>query len=268
MAVRTLLSLRTELGQRLGFSSSGSGAILQQGILNSALRSGQEQLFYEYGDVLSHRVNQREPGATVIDQTLYNFPVDCDPQKALTVSVQRDAGSPFVEMQIGIGVLHHNADPTINNQFPSRWDILNDSFYSGAVKPRLELWPTPDAAYNVKIEYNAALGPFDEDTDTTTINPQLILLHAIVAMKAHYQQPDFQLYVGQLDALLGRIRTIGLQAGGSTRRYFKRTESFALDPENAWPVGSNVSTQAQNIIATFLSGAGTDGEYIITADSP
>ena len=264
---RTLLSLRTELAQRLGFSSSGSGAILQQGILNSALRSGQEQLFYEFGDILSHRVNQKEPGTTIVGQALYNFPVDCDPQKALTVSLQRDTGSPFFEMQIGIGVLQHNSDPTINNQFPTRWDVLNDSMDSGMVKPRLELWPTPDAAYNMKIEYNAALGPFSDDTDTTTLNPQLILLHAIVAMKAHYQQPDFQLYVGQLDALLGRIRTIGLQAGGSTRRYFKRTEHFALDPENAWPVGSNVAMDAQNIVATFLSGAGTDAEYIITADS-
>ncbi len=48
MAARTLLSLRTELAQRLGFSASGSGAILQKDLLNSALRSGQEQLFYEY----------------------------------------------------------------------------------------------------------------------------------------------------------------------------------------------------------------------------
>ena len=54
MTARTLLSLRTELAQRLGFSSSGSGAVLQVGLLNSALRSGQEQLFYEFGDLLTH----------------------------------------------------------------------------------------------------------------------------------------------------------------------------------------------------------------------
>ena len=45
MTARTLLSLRTELAQRLGFSSSGDGAILQKELFNSALRSGQEQLF-------------------------------------------------------------------------------------------------------------------------------------------------------------------------------------------------------------------------------
>ena len=37
MAARTLASLRTELAQRLGFSSSGSGAILQSDLLDSAL---------------------------------------------------------------------------------------------------------------------------------------------------------------------------------------------------------------------------------------
>ena len=48
MTARTLLSLRTELAQRLGFSSSGSGAVFQTDLLNSGLRSGQEQLFFEF----------------------------------------------------------------------------------------------------------------------------------------------------------------------------------------------------------------------------
>ena len=68
MAARTLLSLRTELAQRLGFSSSGSGAILQANLLDSALRSGQEQLFYEFGDVLTNKINDTVPGKTVADQ--------------------------------------------------------------------------------------------------------------------------------------------------------------------------------------------------------
>ena len=97
MTARTLLSLRTELGQRLGFSSSGSGAILQADLLNSALRSGQEQLFYEFGDLLTHRVNDTEPGATVAGQSLYDFPPDLDPLKALTISVQRTSGGTFYE---------------------------------------------------------------------------------------------------------------------------------------------------------------------------
>ena len=76
MATKTLQNLRTELAQRLGFSSSGNGAILQKDLLNSALRGGQEQLFYEFGDLLTHRVNDTTPGITTASQNLYTLPDD------------------------------------------------------------------------------------------------------------------------------------------------------------------------------------------------
>ena len=215
MVAKTLLNLRTELAQRLGFSSSGSGAILQKDLLNSALRGGQEQLFYEFGDLLTHRVNDTTPGITTASKNLYALPDDCDPNKPLTVSAQHTTGGVYVELQIGIGIAQHNSDPVINDQFPTRWDILNEGLGKGSVSPKLELWPTPDDSYKIKLEYNAALGPLEEDSDTTTINPQLVLLHGIVTMKAHYQQQDYNLYAGQLQALLGRLKTIALQAGGS-----------------------------------------------------
>jgi|TARA_R110000744_G_scaffold12953_1_gene38166 hypothetical protein len=269
MTARTLLSLRTELAQRLGFSSSGSGAILQKDLFNSALRSGQEQLFYEFGDLLTHIVNDREPGATVKDQVLYDLPPNLDPLKPLTVSIQRTTGGIFFELQVGISVPEHNVLPVINQRWPSRWDLRNDSTVSSAVKTRLELWPTPDQAYNLKLEYNAGLGPFENDVDLSTIHPQLIMLHGIVTMKAHYNQPDFQLYASQLSSLLGRIKAVGLQAGGSTRRYFKRTMSFSLDPSTYWPIGSNVTDRVQNIISssTLITPASGSSTFIETASS-
>jgi hypothetical protein len=265
MAARTLLSLRTELAQRLGFSSSGNGAILQKDLLNSALRGAQDQLFYEFGDLLTHRVNDTTPGSTITGVNLYPFPDDCDPSKPLTVSIQRDTGGMYFECQIGIGIAQHNIDPVINNQWSTRWDVLNDSTSKGEVRPKLELWPTPNDAYKLKLEYNAALGPMEDDSDTTTINPQLVLLHGIVTMKAHYQQPDYNIYAGQLQNLLGRLKTIALQAGGSTRRYFKRTQSFSLDPSSYWPFGSNVQTRVDNITAVVLEETG--GILIETAGS-
>ena len=269
MATKTLQNLRTELAQRLGFSSSGNGAILQKDLLNSALRGGQDQLFYEFGDLLTHRVNDTTPGITTASQNLYTLPDDCDPNKPLTVSLQRSTGGVYLELQIGIGIAQHNSDPVINNQFPSRWDILNEGLGRGSVSPKLELWPTPDDSYKVKLEYNAALGPLEEDSDTTTINPQLVLLHGIVTMKAHYQQGDANLYAGQLQSLLGRLKTIALQAGGSTRRYFKQTQTFSLDPSSYWPFGSNVTRQVENIISssTFIIPATGSDTYIVTADS-
>jgi hypothetical protein len=88
-------------------------------------------------------------------------------------------------------------------------------------------------------------------------------------MKAHYQQGDFQLYSSQLQALLGRIKSIGLQAGGATRRYFKQTQSFSLDPASYWPIGSVVTQQINNIISshTFVIPATGSDTYIVTSDS-
>jgi hypothetical protein len=170
---------------------------------------------------------------------------------------------------VGISTGDRNVLPVLNQRWPSKYDIRNISVVAGIVKPRLELWPTPDDAYPLKLTYNAKLGDLTLDTDLSTIHPQLILLHAIVTMKAHYQQGDFQLYSSQLQALLGRIKSIGLQAGGSTRRYFKQTQSFSLDPASYWPVGSVVTQQINNIISshTFVIPATGSDTYIVTSDS-
>ena len=261
MAARTRLSLRTELAQRLGFSSSGSGAILQSDLLNSALRSGQEQLFYEFGDLLTHVVD--DSLATVAGQSLYTPPSNCDLTKPLTVSLNRGGSGRFYEMQIGIGVIEHNLDPVIDDRLPFRWDILDDG---GVAK--IELWPTPNDVSNIKLQYNASLGAFDSDIDKSSVHPpQLILLHAIASMKAHYRQPDWALYEGQLSQLLGRIKSIALQGGGSIRRYSKKTANFYLSPSNDWEVSSSVIYELQPLIAkTYVTAVdgGSSSDYIVT----
>jgi hypothetical protein len=261
---RTLLSLRTELAQRLGFSASGTAAIAQEAILNSALRSAQDQLFYEFGDLLTKKINDAVPGTTTSGTAYYPFPTDCDPYKPLTISIQRQGTGRFYEMQIGIGVHRHNELPVLNQMDPVRWDVIDDS---GVAK--IEVWPVPnDSTSAFRLEYNAGLTTFSSDTDTATVNPQLILLHSITTMKAHYRQPDYEIYANQLQQLLGRIKTIGLVGGGSYRRYTKRTANFFLDPGN----DMQISTQSQYEIASIIaktyvtsvdSGSGSD--YIVTS---
>ena len=261
MAARTLLSLRTELAQRLGFSSSGSGAILQRDLLNSALRSGQEQLFYEFGDVLTNKINDTVPGTTVTNQTTYNVPSDCNLRKPLVVSVKRAGDENYIAIPSGISPAEHNFE-SINTQLPERWDILED----GGV-PKLELWPAPDTSDdNIRLEYNSGLKPFTEDIDLTSIEPQLILLHGITTMKAHYRQPDYEIYAGQLESLLGRIRAALTQR----HRRFKRTSSFVLAVStDQQEVSSSVTRQINNIISssTHMIPATGSGTYIVTAGS-
>jgi len=261
MAARTLLSLRTELAQRLGFSSSGSGAILQKALFDSALRSGQEQLFYEFGDVLTNKINDTVPGKTVANQNTYNVPSDCNLRKPLVVSVKREGSENYYAIPSGISPAEHNFE-SITTQTPSRWDVLED----GGV-PKLELWPTPDTSDdNIRLEYNSGLKPFSEDIDSTSIEPQLILLHGITTMKAHYRQPDYEIYAGQLESLLGRIRAALTQR----HRRVKRTKSFILSVSTEQQeVGSSVTRQINNIISssTFMIPATGTDTYLTTASS-
>ena len=248
MAARTLSSLRTELAQRLGFSSSGSGAILQANLLNSALRSGQEQLFYEFGDVLTNKINDTVPGKTVENQSTYIVPDDCNLRKPLTVSVKKSGETNYYSIPSGITTADHNYE-SINTQTPFKWDVLDD----GGV-PKLELWPTPDnSTDNIRLEYNIGLKPFSDDLDETSVEPQLVLLHGITTMKAHYRQPDYEIYAGQLESLLGRLRAALTQR----HRRVKRTSSFTLYPSTEESMGSSVTNEYINIIATILAPAGT-----------
>ena len=261
MAARTQLSLRTELAQRLGFSASGSGAILQKALLNSALRSGQEQLFYEFGDVLTNKINDTVPGKTVENQTTYNVPADCHLRKPIVVSVKRSGEENYNAIPSGISAAEHNFE-SINTATPQRWDILED----GGV-PKLELWPAPNTSTDdIRLEYNSGLKPFEDDVDLTSVEPQLILLHGITTMKAHYRQPDYEIYAGQLESLLGRIRAALTQR----HRRVKRTSSFILDVSSAeQELSSSVTQKITNIIAssTTITPATGAGTYLVTATS-
>jgi hypothetical protein len=87
-------------------------------------------------------------------------------------------------------------------------------------------------------------------------------------MKAHYRQPDYEIYANQLSQLLGRIKSIGLVGGGSYRRYTKRTANFYLDPSNDLAISSNSQYEVASIIAkTYVSttDAGSGSSYIVTS---
>jgi hypothetical protein len=259
MAARTLLSLRTELAQRLGFSSSGNGAILQKDLLNSALRSAQEQLFYEFGDVLTHKVNDTVPGKTIASEKFYSAPEDLNLYKPVVVSIKDTNNGNYRALGQGITPGQRNWE-TVNDQRPSTWDVLDDG---GVAK--IQLWPTPaDSTSAIRLEYNSGYSAFDKDTDLSSINPQLILLHGMTTMKAHYRQPDYEIYAGQLESLLGRLRSAAVQ----TKRWFKRTQNFVLSPTTAdWEYASNVTHKINNIISsdTFITPSTAGATHIITA---
>lgn len=96
-------------------------------------------------------------------------------------------------------------------------------------RPRyaIEIWPTPDTAYTARLDFFRQLGAFTEDEDICPVHPsRLVFLHALVNGKAHYDQPDAQVYIPQMEQLLRQIR--GRQFQG--KRFFVETPYHKVDP--------------------------------------
>lgn len=75
------------------------------------------------------------------------------------------------------------------------------------IRQCIEIWPNPVDGWKLVVKGNFGLDPFDQDTDTCTIDWQAIYLQALADAKATYKQPDAVLakqtavsYVGDLVA--------------------------------------------------------------------
>jgi hypothetical protein len=63
---------------------------------------------------------------------------------------------------------------------PARYDI----------RQAIELYPAPDQTYWLWMRAHFGLLAFSADTDTTTIDSELVFLHALANAKSHFKQPD------------------------------------------------------------------------------
>jgi len=63
---------------------------------------------------------------------------------------------------------------------PARYDI----------RQAIEVYPAPDQTYWLWMRANFGLLQFAADSDVTTIDSELVYLHALALAKAHYGQPD------------------------------------------------------------------------------
>lgn len=92
---------------------------------------------------------------------------------------------------------------------PARYDI----------KGCLEVYPAPDQVYFLWIRGHFGLLPFVQDTDSTTINSEVVYLHALAGAKAHYGQPD----ANDIEAQANAYRAELVAATHKTKRYIPGT---------------------------------------------
>lgn len=199
---RTLGDLRGELLARLGMGAMGASGGANGALMNSFLRSAQAQL-YTMAD-WSHLKGFKEI-ATGVGQNAYDYPAPCARDQRV-LKVETHVAGQVVELREGIT--------------PSMWSTM-ETRSQPARYERLEqllIYPKPDQAYTLRVWYIRDLGRFTQDNDRATLDDDLILLHALANAKAHYRQPDAQIYQGQLDTQLARIRGRSFGSNGVYRR--------------------------------------------------
>lgn len=185
---RTLGAMRSELQTRLGFGMSGQAGIVNSPIMDSFLRSAQEQLYWQYEWRELHSAEERLTG---VDQALYDYPEGCNVERILNVSIWDGGG--WVELVEGISIEDRSTDVLDR---PIKYDRFE----------QMEVWPVPRAQFRMRREFVKALAPFAESNDRTSLPSEIVFLFALANAKAHYKQSDADRYEKQLDGLLSRLK--------------------------------------------------------------
>ena len=209
MAYRTLGALRSELLARLGMSGMGASGGANQTLIDSFLRNGQAQLYWlqdwrrlvDYYDI-----------STGVSQNLYDYPTtgamnsDGCAQDQRILRIETNISGQFVPLHEGITTEMWSTMDTQGN--PQRYERFK----------QILVYPKSDAIYTLRVWFVSDRDRFTEDNDRCTLDDEMVLLHAVTNAKAHYRQPDAQIYQGQLDTLLGQIRGQSFSQNGVYRR--------------------------------------------------
>ena len=197
MAYQTLGELRSLLQQRLGFGSSGAASGINATTIDNFLFNAQIQLYWhtDWKKLTFYADKTVGSGQTLIDYptTASGAPADANPDRILKLAVL--VNGLWIPIEEGIGTEHYSYSD--RKYYPQRYERYG----------QIELWPQADQVYTVRVWYIRELARFTQDNDRTTIDDDLVFLHALANGKAHYRHPDAEVYAGQLATMLSDIKT-------------------------------------------------------------
>lgn len=122
---------------------------------------------------------------------------------------------------------------------------INPQLYNGGVRESwpqryefrqcIEVFPAPDGREGyLRIKAKFDIQPFEEDEDRTTIDADLVLLHAIAVAKQQYGQQDWQQYQAMVQSRIGDI----VAGSHHTRRYvpggYERADAIPPRPRDGF----------------------------------
>lgn len=210
---RTLLELRADIQTRLGYGMAGQAGVVNAPLIDSMLRSAQEQLYTQFDWSILKGVQERTTGQ---DQQFYDYPADCNIERIQAIYLTW--GGEVHQLEEGIDYQDRSSQVSTIPQKYERRD-------------QIELWPIPQAIYPLRIEYIKRLGSFTANSDRASLPSEIVYLHALTNAKAHYRQPDADRYAGQLESILARLkmnnrsRTVYRRRTGEMDPYSRRPDS-------------------------------------------
>ena len=192
---QTLAQLQTRLMIGLGFSNQASNPPPGMAAFTAdKLLSAQNYLYRRYPALHTRRFFRWKviPGQRFYslkdndDDVLGNFHMD--PLKTIEwagIQDTRNVWYPLIE-----GIPPQLYTMITKPWRPARYDI----------RQAIELYPAPDQTYFLWIRAHFGLMSFVNGTDQTTIDSELVYLHALADAKAHYGQPDAPNIAAQANA--------------------------------------------------------------------
>lgn len=186
---RTLGEVRSDIQIGLGFGMAGQAGVVNSPLIDSMIRSAQNQLYEQFDWIEMKSVEERQTGT---DQQFYDYPEDCNVERILRMWVKW--GGRYAPLAEGISFADRSFNP---GGVPQKYER----------RDQYELWPIPASNdYTIRIEYIRTLDPLNVDSNRTSLPSEIVYLHALSNAKAHYRQPDAQTYASQLDALLVKYK--------------------------------------------------------------
>lgn len=187
---RTLGEIRSDIQVRLGFGMAGQAGVVNSGLIDSMIRSAQEQLYEQFDFLEMKKVLERNTGT---DQAFYDYPDDCNVDRIIEMSVKY--GGRYWPLTEGISIQDRSA--TSNGNIPQKYER----------RDQYELWPVPaNNTIIIRTEYIKTLGALVSNSDRISIPDHAVYLHALANAKSHYRQPDAGTYANQLNAYLDKIK--------------------------------------------------------------
>lgn len=182
---QTLAALRVRVLLGLGFASQASNPPPGMTLLvNDKLLGAQNYLYRRYPALHTRRMfrwkmipGQRFYSLSDNDEDILGA-FHMDPLKPIEWAGIQDTRNVWYPLIEGI-------PPQLYTMITKPW---RPARYT--IRQAIEVYPAPDQTYWLWMRGNFGLMSFTADDDITTLDSELIYLHALALAKAHYGQPD------------------------------------------------------------------------------